>query len=102
MNALRYSSPVLCALLAAVMVSTAAALESDQLTRADLAGVKPTVHKAPPLPSQREGQAHARHGLPVDSLLTWNDHYFADGFDPDGNPNQHWYTNTVGNPPWHG
>ena len=38
MKALRYSRvPSLCALLAAVMVSTAAALESDQLSRADLA-----------------------------------------------------------------
>src|SRR5437588_7815814 len=50
------------------------------------------------------GQAHARHGVPnIDSLINWNDHYFAPGFldngTPDGVFNNHWYTNAVGNPP---
>ena len=54
------------------------------------------------------GQAHARQGVPnIDSLVNWDDHYFAPGFatiqNPDGSlssfPNNHWYTNAVGNPP---
>ena len=46
------------------------------------------------------GQAHSRFGIfGIDSIPNWNDHFFADGFDGSGNPNRHWYTNTVGNPP---
>jgi hypothetical protein len=46
------------------------------------------------------GQAHSRFGINgIDSIPNFNDHYFADGFDFVGNPNRHWYTNTVGNPP---
>jgi hypothetical protein len=110
MKTLRYSRPALCALLAAVMVSKAAALESDQLSRADLADLGApgsrfaglTMHRNSIRALQRFGQAHARHGLfGLDMLLNWNDHYFADGFDTNGNPNREWFTNTVGNPPQH-
>jgi len=46
------------------------------------------------------GQAHSRFGIfGIDSIPNFNDHFFADGFDGSGNPNKHWYTNTVGNPP---
>ena len=46
------------------------------------------------------GQAHSRFGIfGVDSIPNFNRHFFADGFDFNGNPNRHWYTNTVGNPP---
>jgi hypothetical protein len=46
------------------------------------------------------GQAHSRFGIfGIDSIPNFNDHYFADGFDANGNPNRHWYTNTIGNPP---
>jgi len=46
------------------------------------------------------GQAHSRFGIHgIDSIPNFNDHFFADGFDFNGNPNRHWYTNTVGNPP---
>src|SRR5262250_46869 len=46
------------------------------------------------------GQGHARFGIfGIDSIPNFNDHFFADGFDFNGNPNRHWYTNTVGNPP---
>src|SRR6266404_5305089 len=46
------------------------------------------------------GQAHSRFGIfGIDSIPNWNDHFFANGFDFNGNPNRHWYTNTVGNPP---
>lgn len=46
------------------------------------------------------GQAHSRFGIfGINSVPNFNDHFFADGFDASGNPNRHWYTNTVGNPP---
>lgn len=46
------------------------------------------------------GQGHSRFGIfGIDSIPNFNDHYFADGVDFNGNPNRHWYTNTVGNPP---
>src|ERR1700746_990949 len=46
------------------------------------------------------GQAHSRFGIfGIDSIPNFNLHFFADGFDSRGNPNGHWYTNTVGNPP---
>ena len=46
------------------------------------------------------GQAHSRFGIfGIDSIPNFNDHFFANGFDASGNPNRHWYTNTVGNPP---
>jgi hypothetical protein len=46
------------------------------------------------------GQAHSRFGIfGIDSIPNFNGHFFADGFDFNGNPNRHWYTNTVGNPP---
>ena len=46
------------------------------------------------------GQGHSRFGIfGIDSIPNFNDHFFADGFDAGGNPNRHWYTNTVGNPP---
>jgi hypothetical protein len=46
------------------------------------------------------GQAHSRFGIyGIDSVPNFNGHFFADGFDFNGNPNRHWYTNTVGNPP---
>ena len=46
------------------------------------------------------GQAHSRFGIfGIDSIPNFNDHFFADGVDFNGNPNRHWYTNTVGTPP---
>lgn len=46
------------------------------------------------------GQAHARFGSTgFDSLISFNDHFTAQGVDPNGNPNFLWYTNTMGNPP---
>ena len=46
------------------------------------------------------GQSHARFGIPdIDSIVNFNGHFFSDGFDSAGNPNRHWYTNIVGNPP---
>jgi hypothetical protein len=46
------------------------------------------------------GRSHSRFGIyGIDSIPNFNDQYFVNGFDYLGNPNRHWYTNTVGNPP---
>lgn len=46
------------------------------------------------------GNAHSRFGIfGIDSIPNFNGQYFVNGLDPSGNPNSHWYTNTVGNPP---
>ena len=46
------------------------------------------------------GRAHARFGIPsINSVPNFNGQFFQDGFDAVGNPNKHWYTNTLGNPP---
>jgi hypothetical protein len=54
-----------------------------------------------PIPHDlKNGQAHSRFGIfGIDSIPNFNDQFFADGVDFNGNPNRHWYTNTVGNPP---
>ena len=88
-------------LIASALGTNALAMESDQLPANSLnnAHVKSAVITPH---AHLNGQAHARHGIPfIDSLVNWNDQFFADGFDSHGNPNRHWYTNTVGNPPQH-
>ena len=48
----------------------------------------------------RNGNAHSRFGIfGIDSIPNFNGQFVADGFDPVGNPNRHWYANTAGNPP---
>jgi hypothetical protein len=79
----------------------AAALEPDQLPQSALHTAHIQFKQVPPL-RRLNGQAHARFGIPnIDSLVNWNDQFFGDGFDSAGNPNRHWYTNTLGNPPQH-
>jgi hypothetical protein len=77
----------------------AMAQEPDQVTASVLADAN--THSAVVTPhAHQNGQAHARHGIPnIDSLVNFNGHFFADGFTLDGTPNNHWYFNTVGNPP---
>jgi hypothetical protein len=77
----------------------ASAQEPDQLTASDLAASTPESMVVTPY-AHLNGQAHARFGIPnIDSLVNFNDHYFANGVDSNGNPIREWYTNTVGNPP---
>ena len=66
MKTVRYFSIAICALLALAVAGKATALESDQITRIDLKAVKPRHGTPPTLPN---GQAHARHGIPIDTLL---------------------------------
>jgi hypothetical protein len=82
-----------------ILAAPAFAQEPDQVTDAALAfahgkgtTVRPHAHQ--------NGQAHARFGIPdIQSIVNFNGHFFADGFDDAGNPNREWYFNTVGNPP---
>lgn len=78
---------------------SAVAADDDQITAAALSGMRGKSAVVTPH-AHLNGQAHARQGIPyIDSLVNFNDHYFADGYDGNGKPNRHWYTNTVGNPP---
>lgn len=75
------------------------AQDADQLTVSDLSNAHPHSIRVSPR-GHLNGQAHARHGIPnIDSLLNWNDHFFADGLNSDGLFDNHWYINQVGNPP---
>lgn len=79
--------------------SPAGSQEVDQIDASSLADAgsmdfHPTPHDL------TNGQAHSRFGIfGIDSIPNFNGHFFEDGFDSAGNPNRHWYTNTVGNPP---
>lgn len=69
-------------------------VDASVLAHAGSTSFHPTPHDL------ANGQAHSRFGISgIDSIPNFNDHFFADGFDASGNPNRHWYTNTVGNPP---
>ena len=98
----RSSNTLTLTLLSAfVVVNCASAQEPDQLTAADLVNASGKAAHVTPH-AHLNGQAHARFGIPnIDSLVNWNDHYFTDGFDTNGNPQREWFTNTVGNPPQH-
>jgi len=55
-------------------------------------------HVGPPTP--KNGMAHARFGIPnIDSVPNFNGEFFTPGQDPNGNPENHWYFNMLGNPP---
>ena len=69
-------------------------VDQSFLANADSIDFHPTPHDL------TNGQAHSRFGIfGIDSIPNFNGHFFVDGFDSNGNPNRHWYTNTVGNPP---
>src|SRR5215831_16288065 len=96
---MRLSTYFLPLMLAASAAVVGLAQELDMADPAFLANAHslafhPTPHDL------TNGQAHSRFGIfGIDSIPNFNDHFFADGFDASGNPNRHWYTNTVGNPP---
>ncbi len=87
------------ACLGFVSMASAFAADNDQITVAALSTAHGKFRVVTPH-AHLNGQAHARFGIPnIDSLVNFSDHYFADGYDANGNPNREWYTNTVGNPP---
>jgi hypothetical protein len=84
-------------------LSAFAQADDDQITDAStLASAHAhTKHVGPR--GHLNGQGHARFGtFDVDSIGTFNGHYFTPGIDANGNVNNHWYFNTVGNPPQQG
>jgi hypothetical protein len=99
MKVQRWIGSGIALILAAGISGRASGQESDQLTAADLAGVRGRSTVVTPH-RHLNGQGHARQGIfGIDSLPNFNGHFFTPGFDPFGNPNSHWYYNTVGNPP---
>ena len=94
------AAAVVCFAASLGFAGLASAQEPDQLSStADLQNAGTKTAKVAPNGHQN-GQAHARFGIPdIDSLVNFNGHYFADGFDSDGNPRREWYFNTIGNPP---
>src|ERR1700675_771318 len=73
--------------------------QDDDVISAAPAGSKVKfTHVGPP--TSKNGMAHARFGIPnIDSVPNFNGQYFTAGQDPNGNPQNHWYFNTLGNPP---
>jgi hypothetical protein len=81
------------------LASVGLAQEIDQVDISALAGATGKSFHATPH-DLTNGKAHSRFGIfGIDSIPNFNLQFFADGVDGNGNPNRHWYTNTVGNPP---
>src|SRR5690348_14317499 len=96
---MRHTIFVLCLLLLTCGASAGLAQEVDMVDPSLLANA--TARSFHPKPHDlTNGQAHSRFGIfGIDSIPNFNDQFFSDGFDYNGNPNRHWYTNTAGNPP---
>ncbi len=83
-------------LIAACLLTSGFAQDSDQITSGDPTGKygakAPNVHQT--------ASRQLQFGIPyIDSIQNFNGEFTAPGYDPNGNPNTHWYTNTVGLPP---
>jgi hypothetical protein len=99
MGKTRFLTLTLASAFLALTTSAAVAQESDQISPEALAGMSGKSAVVTPH-AKLNGGAHARQGVPnIDSIVNFNGHFMAPGFDPFGNPNTHWYFNTVGNPP---
>lgn len=96
---MRHRIFILCLLLLTFGASAGLAQEVDMVDPSFLDNA--TARSFHPKPHDlTNGQAHSRFGIfGIDSIPNFNGQFFADGFDFNGNPNRHWYTNTVGNPP---
>lgn len=96
------------ALLLSFSISGAAQTSSSQLAddQVPLNYLSTNGHpqfKAQPPNGHKNGQGHAALGVfGIDSLLNFNGHYKADGYDSNGNPQTMWYYNTVGQMPQQG
>jgi hypothetical protein len=89
----------LVALTSAVSVR---AQDNDAIDATTVAGMGlKFTHVGPP--TAKNGMAHERFGIPnIDSVVNFNGQYFTEGQDSNGNPQGHWYFNTLGNPPQQG
>jgi hypothetical protein len=95
-------TPIKLPLIAAIVLAASVmvlAQEDDQITTGNLSTAK-VLHQAVAPRGHRNGQAHARFGIPdIDSLVNFNKHFQANGIDAFGNPQHIWYYNMIGNPP---
>lgn len=93
--------PFLVLFCAAMIAATASAQDDpDRITDPSVFANATRMSSHPQPHDLTNGQAHARFGIfGIDSIPNFNGQYFVDGYDWNGNPNRHWYTNTVGNPP---
>lgn len=87
------------AIFAFATLGFAQVMESDQLPMNALNNsTGKDVHVTPN--GHKNGMDHARKGIPnIDSILNYNDQYFANGVDSNNQPVSRWFTNMVGNPP---
>ena len=99
MRKTRFFSLQFAAIAAVCLGNGAFAQQADQIPASQMAGSHRRSAVITPH-AKLNGQAHARQGIfNIDSLPNFDGHFFAPGFDFNGNPNSHWYFNTVGNPP---
>lgn len=91
---------VFIALAAACAVGTRAQVQDDDaLSPAQLGGMSVKFTHVGPK-TAKNGMAHERFGIPnIDSVPNFNGQFFVAGQDANGNPQNHWYFNTLGNPP---
>ena len=83
-------------------VAQAQVPDDDAITPGQLASMHPKFTHVGPK-TAKNGMAHARFGIVnIDSVPNFNGHYFTPGQDSNGNPQNHWYFNTLGNPPEQG
>jgi len=75
----------------------AAAVDPDQITTLPSGSHSQSKN----LPAQGHANGHT-NGIPnIDSITNFSDKFHADGFDPNGNPNEQWLYNMVGTAPQH-
>ena len=77
------------------------AQDIDQITAADVAGVRLRFTQTGLLAHGKNVTAQAAlPGIPgIDSVPDFSGDYFTPGQDPSGKPQNHWFFNTLGNPP---
>jgi len=90
------------ALVVSLTLAASAVFAQNQSGAIDASAVKDkpvkSLHVTPR--GHLNGQGHARFGAPfIDSLPNFNGQFFAAGVNSNGDPENHWYYNTVGNPP---
>ncbi len=84
----------------AATLSLSAQKPDDQVDDSATQNANPHFTVKGPKLNLANGQAHARFGIAqLDTLPNFNGHYFTPGFDANNNPQNEWFTNTVGNPP---
>ena len=84
---------------AACLLSSAFGQDPDQITTLNTAPGKPRFGAMAPHIQQSTAR-RLTFGIPnIDSILNFNGEFTAPGYDPNGNPNTHWFTNTAGLPP---